>query len=98
MKVEIVRDVKVKEIIDIEFPYYYINHCEHGTYYGKLEDDKHTQIYITDDWLNETIRYTLTIEPARASTHGYYLTDQYKSTEAEFLSAKEKMLAALNPI
>jgi hypothetical protein len=98
MKVEVVRDVKVKEIVDIEFPYYYIDYCEHGIFYGKIEENKHTQIYITDDWRDNEKSYTLEIEPAKASTMGYYFNKEDKSTEAEFLSAKEKMLAALNPI
>jgi hypothetical protein len=95
MKIEIVREVKVKETIDVGFPYYYINYCEYGTFYGKIEEDKHTQIYITDDWREDSESYSLEIEPNKASTMGCYFKDEHKSTESEYLSAKEKFISAL---
>ena len=95
MKVEVTRDTKVKETIDVEFPYYYINYCGYGTFYGKIEENKHTQIYIYNDWREGADSYSLEIEPKKASTMGCYFTDENKSTESEYLSAKEKFISAL---
>jgi hypothetical protein len=95
MKIEVFREVNVKEVIDVEFPYYYINYYGQGTFYGKIEENKHTQIYICNDWREDSDSYSLEIEPNKASTMGCYFKDEHKSTESEYLSAKEKFISAL---
>jgi len=95
MKFEVTRDTQVKEIIEIEFPYYYINYCEHGVYYGRLDEHRQTQICIIEDWRIDEITFNFSVEPTRQSTLGYYFSDKYKSTESEYLSAKENMISAV---
>jgi len=96
MKVEIVRDVKVKEIVDIEFPYYYHHWTEHGSYYGKITEDQHIQIYIVKGkgWMSNRLDCTIRIDNEVFNTLSSYYTNEYESKESVFLAAKEILMTA----
>lgn len=90
MKIEITKSVRVKEEIDIEFPYYY----SYGSMlYGKIDGGRDVTISISHD--DGTTRYELEVEAFQPSRVNSQVDPKNKSTEAEYLEAKAKMLAAL---
>jgi hypothetical protein len=99
MQLEITRKVEKKEIIEINFPYYYrydllLDEAD-VVIYGKIEEKKHTSIKITKQRLgwcgNE---FELHIEKREASTLSRYMNKEYKSNEAEYLAKKTELLNA----
>jgi hypothetical protein len=97
MKIEITRKIEQKEIIEIEFPYYYKHDLmldeSDSVIYGKIEEEKHTAIQISNDYRGAE-EFSVEVEKRKAVTLDCYLTDEYKSDEAEYLAAKTKLLAA----
>jgi hypothetical protein len=100
MKLEIIKSIKEKQIIDIDFPYYYKHDLMLDTMdsviYGKIEEFKNTAIIITDDYLNKSnyFEFEISIEPANIM--GCYMVDKHKSNELEYLTAKSKLITAIN--
>ena len=94
MKLEITRQINQKEIIDIEFPYYYTSDWGGNLVdvYGKIEENKCTLITETSDVTG--ISYEIEIHNRHASWFGYYMTEYYKSSEEEYLAAKGRLLKA----
>ena len=98
MKLEITREIKQKEIIDIEFPYYYTSEWGrdlvdvYGKAYGKIEENKCT--LITETKCVAGISYEIEIDDRHASCFGCYMTEYYKSSEEEYLAAKGRLLKA----
>jgi len=97
MQVEISKKVDVKETIDIELPYYYKHDlmldCCSSVIYGKIGESLCTSIQISST--NEKDEYELDTEVSSLKEHSCYFEDKYKSSEAEYLAAKSKMLAAV---
>jgi len=99
MKLEITRDVKQTETIEIEFPYYYKHDLMldevDSVIYGKIEEKRHTAIHVSFDYRSRERRFELEIEQRTAETLGCYMTEEHKGSEAEYLDAKAKLLAAV---
>ena len=97
MKIEITTTKRVKKIIDVEFPYYYMQDLTDYEYedtcviYGKKTETE-------DITIREKIRsnhdknYEVEKEPRNDS----YFDDEYKSNVEEFENAKARALAFLN--
>ena len=98
MKLEITREVKKTETIDIEFPYYYKHDLssdeEDVVIYGKIDEKKHTSIKIGKRYWDQSIEFELEIEERGAASLACYMTDEHKSSETEYNAAKNKLLAA----
>lgn len=60
--------------------------------YGKIEENKCT--YIKIDRGKDELIFELSTLSQSAEHYGCYITDEYKSSEAEYLAAKVKLLAA----
>lgn len=100
MKIEIIETIEKKRSINISLPYYYKHDLMldemDSVIFGKIEAEKTTTIQITDHYLNSAVEYELKVEKCTPNRHACYLTDEYKSSEIEYLSAKEKMFNALS--
>lgn len=100
MKLEVTRTTQQKETIEIEFPYYYKHNLmldeSDSIIYGKIEEKKCTSIQISYSYRDHETSFKLEIQtgPCVLSDNNCYMTDKYKSTEAEYLEAKTKLLAA----
>jgi hypothetical protein len=98
MKLEVMRDVKQKETIEIEFPYYYKHDLmmddSDSVIYGKVEERRQTTIHLSYDYRSKERSFELEINDIHAAALACYMTDEHKSSEAEYLAAKAKMLAA----
>ena len=98
MKLEITRNVKQTETIEIEFPYYY--KCDlmlddvDSVIYGKIEEKRHTKIQVSFDYRSSERRFEFVIEQRAAETLGCYMTKEYKSSEVDYLNAKAELLSA----
>ncbi len=96
MKLEITRKVEHKETVEIDLPYYFKHDLmlddEDVVIYGKVEEKQCTTIKVS--YGSRRNEFELNIENWPASAYGGYMTDEYKSTEAEYLAAKAKLLAA----
>jgi hypothetical protein len=69
MKIEIIKTIEQKEIIDVEFPYYYkydlmLDHCD-SIIYGKINKNSHYKIYCTKYYNSNEKTYKLEIENIR---------------------------------
>lgn len=99
MKLEIIRKVDRVEIIDIELPYYYkhdlMSDYSDSVIYGKIEEKLHTAIKVSYEYKGGII-FELESEKRNAAAMACYMTDEFKSSETEYLAAKAKMLAAAN--
>lgn len=98
MKLEITRTIQQKETISIEFPYYYkydplLDEVDWVTY-GKIEENLHTSIQVRNDYRHNSPSFEFEIEDTPAARLSDWMTDEYASTEAEFLAAKEMLLKA----
>jgi len=95
MRLEITRKVEQRETIEIEFPYYYKHDLmgdeSDSVIYGKIEERKCTAIQLS--YRRDEKEYSIEVEERSASAFACYMTDEYKSTEAEYLAAKFKLLA-----
>jgi len=98
MKLEITRKVEQKEMIEIEFPYYYKHDLmlddADSVIYGKVEDRRQTRIQIGYDYRSKERSFQLEINDIPAAALACYMTDEHKSSEAEYLAAKAKLRAA----
>lgn len=98
MKLEITRKIEQKETVEIDLPYYYIHDLmldeADVIIYGKVEEKRCTSIIIGHSYGSHNNEFELSIEDRPASAYGSYMTDEYKSSEAEYLAAKAKLLAA----
>lgn len=96
MKMEITRRVVQKETVDIDLPYYYKHDLELDeadiVIYGKVEEKRCTKITITSN--RDGDQFELEFEQYPASYYGAFMEDEYKSSEAEYLEAKAKLLKA----
>lgn len=99
MKLKIKRKIETEETIDIEFPYYYKHDLMLDEVdviiYGKIEENKTTSIHISHNYRGGD-NYELEIEKEPASNFSSYMTDEYKSNEAEYLKAKWEFIDAAN--
>lgn len=99
MKLEITKSVQTKEIIEIEFPYYFKHDLmfdeSNCIIYGKIEEEKCTKITIHDKFRDYSHEYELEIEEVSAARFACYMVEKHKSCESEFIEAKNKMLAAI---
>lgn len=98
MKLEITRKVEHKETVEIDLPYYFKHDLmldeADVVIYGKVEEKRCTSIKISHGYGSHSNEFELSIEDRPASAYGCYMTDEYKSTETEYLAAREKLLAA----
>lgn len=99
MKVEITKRVETKEEIEIDLPYYYSYDCGGDDYncdvFGKVEDGKCTSIRINFSYRDGREAFEIEFEKMPLSSMNSQLDPKNKSTEADFLEAKAKMLSAL---
>jgi hypothetical protein len=97
MRLEIIRKIDQKETIEIELPYYYkhdlMSDYSDSVIYGKVEEKLHTAIKISYIYQGGSC-FELESEKRNASYMSCYMTDEFKISEKEYLSAKEKLLAA----
>lgn len=99
MKIEVIKTIKVKEEIYIEFPHYYHYNVGGDDYssdvYGKLEKDRYTKITVGHSFRHGTD--TVEIEAGESNLHRLdsEVEAENKSSEAEFLAAKAKALKML---
>lgn len=63
--------------------------------YGKIEEKQCTNIQISRSYADDSITFELEIEQKPATHFACYMTDEYKSNEAEYLKAKAEMTAAV---
>lgn len=96
MKLKITKQIEQTEVVDIELPYYYkhdllLDYAD-VVIYGKIEENKCTHIKI--DRGRDELVFELSTQSKPAAQYGCYITDEYKSSEAEYLAAKVKLLAA----
>ena len=100
MKLEITRKIEQKETVDIELPYYYKHDLlldeADVVIYGKVEETRCTSIKISRNYdrYRHGKEFELTLADIPASASGCFMTDKYKSSGAEYLAAKAKLLAA----
>lgn len=96
MQLEITRTESVREVIEIEFPYYYKHDLmldeSDAVIYGKVTVSNHTSIRVSK---GRSLEYELNLDKLPAQHYGCYMVDKYKSSESEFLAAKAEMLAAV---
>ena len=105
MKLEIIKRIEEKVVVDIVLPYYYKHDLmlegSDAIVYGKIEQDKSTRITIAK-WYGlpgqrGEREYEFAVNYAPAAHYSDYLTEKmYRSSEKEFLAAKAKMLKAVN--
>jgi len=99
MLIEITEKVEQKRTVDITFPYYYehdllLDECD-SIIYGKIEENKHTTIQITDRYaFAQSAEIEVRKRPAK--TLGCYMTPEYTSDESVFIDAKDRALKLLN--
>lgn len=98
MKLEITRKAECKETVEIELPYYYKHDLmldeADVVIYGKVEEKRCTTIKVSYGYSSRSTEFELSIEDRQAAAYGCYMADEYKSSEAEYLAAKAKLLAA----
>lgn len=102
MLLEVVRNIKVKETINVEFPYYYKQdlyqeNCD-SIIYGKIEENKHTSIQVTEYYISKECEFTLKIENHPATYYSEFMVNDYKSNPIRFIKAKHKMLKAVKDL
>ena len=91
MKIEVTRTKRVKEEIEIEFPYYYKHDLTDYDYentcvvYGKITEKEEVTIQEKIRGNGNTI-----YELEKDSRSDSYFTEEYKSTEQEYKEAKER--------
>ena len=97
MKLEITRKIEQRETIEIELPYYYKHDLllddTDSVIYGKIEEKQCTKIRVHDNYQG-SVSFELEVEKIGAASAACYMTDEYKSNEAEYLDAKAKLLLA----
>jgi len=102
MKLEITKYVQTKEVIEIEFPYYFQHDLmldeDNCIIYGKIEESKCTKITIHDRFRDYSHEYTLEIEEVNAARFASYMVEKHKSCEREFIEARDEMLAAIQSV
>lgn len=97
MKLQIQRTARITETIDVALPHYYKDAAlddAGSAIYGKVDATRHTSIEVSFDRWSRTETFRLEIEHCEAATLGDYMTEKYRSDEAEYLAAKERLLAA----
>lgn len=98
MKLEIIRKIEQKETIEIDLPYYFKHNLgldeADVVIYGKVDENRCANIKIGYGYGSHSHEFELSIEDRPASAYGCYMTDDYKSSEAEYLAAKAKLLSA----
>lgn len=99
MKIEIEETSKKKKAIDIAFPYFYkhVIDLEYGeiVIFGKIEEKKLTTISERENGVN--FEYELEVEEIKNFLNlSACFSDKHKSNEAEFISAKSRLLSASN--
>lgn len=98
MKLEITRKIEQKETIEIDLPYYYKHDLmldeADVVIYGKVEEARCTTIRIGHSYRSDSNEFELSVEDRPASAYGCYMTDEFKSSEDEYLGAKAELLAA----
>jgi len=91
MKVEITKQIEVKEIIEIDFPYYYKHDLTDYEYentcviYGKITESEEVTIHEKIRSKNNVI-----YEIEKDSRSDSYFAEKYKSTEEEYNKARER--------
>ncbi len=104
MKVEITRTIRQKEIVDVEFPYFYqhdlsLDDAGDTVIYGKIEEKVQTTIKITSEYGSGRKEYELAIERRSLPSYACYINNsEYASSKEEFLAAKAEAIAALNQL
>ncbi len=100
MKIEITKNVTVKETVEIELPYYYEYDVGGDDYscviFGKIEENRKTTIAVKSSFGSRA--YDLEIEDYSLKSITDQFDERHKSTEGEFLDAKAEMLAAIQKI
>lgn len=97
MKLEIMKTTRHKETVEIDLPYYYkhdlmLDDCD-VVIYGKIEEARSTRITIGHHGRDRD-NFEIEVENFPAASYGSYMTDEYKSSEAEYLAAAAELLAA----
>lgn len=97
MEIEIEIINKKKKMVDIEFPYFYkhIIHLDDGevVIFGKIERDKVTTI--SEKEIGNNFEYEFAVEEIRNFINiSAYFSDEHKSSEEEFMSAKKRLVSA----
>ena len=99
MKLEIMKKVDSKVIVDIDFPFYYkydlMPDDRDSVIFGKIEEDGHTSIHITHDCRTGTKSFEFEIEKGPAARWSCWITDGTASDAGEFEKARDEMLAAM---
>lgn len=103
MKIEITRTIRQKEIVDVEFPYFYKHDLlpDDGdtAIYGKIEEKVQTTIRITADYGSGRKEYELSVERRNLSSYACYINNpEYASSKEEFLAAKAEAIAAFSQV
>ena len=97
MKLTVTRKIERREVIEIGLPYYYKHDLMlddmDSVIYGKVEEMRHTTIRVQNNYRGGMV-FELEVETRGAASVGCYMTDEYKSNEAEYVVAKAKLLAA----
>ena len=99
MKIEIEETSKKKKIVDTTLPYFYrhvidLDDCE-VIIFGKIEEGKHTAI--SEKEKSGGFEYELEVEKIKNFIDlSAYFSDEYRSNEEEFASAKTRLLSASN--
>ncbi len=99
MKIEIEETSKKKKTVEIELPYFYkyviyLDDCE-IVIFGKIEESNLTTISEKENGAN--FEYQLEVEKINNFINlSAYFSDEHKSSEKEFVSAKTRLLAASN--
>ena len=104
MKVEIKETVSVVKTIDVDLPYYYKHEFDTMTgdtvIFGKIMEDKSIAIKESGTYQGAETYEVEIEEHLSIKTSGLdsYFNEQYKSSEAEFLEAKERMMEFMKQI
>jgi hypothetical protein len=95
MKIEIITTKRVKETIDVDFPYYYkqdlCSDYSDTVIYGKIMGE--FEVTIKED---ESYNGKISYEIEKCFRSDYYFTDEYKSSKEEFEAVKIRALEFLN--
>ncbi len=94
MKLQITKQVQIKEEIDIELPFYFKQSLEDSVIYGKIE----AQQIITIQEYDELTKFEVHVEqggPEELGLGNYFTNDAYASTSEEFGNALVRVSSSI---
>jgi len=99
MKITVIKTVKKRVVLDVEFPYYFLHDLEledgDNLIYGKIEKDRTVTIKKVDNYFGHC-SYEFVIHDEKNENHFSYINqEEYKSNAQEFEAIKNEMIAKI---